>query len=63
MTQAAQSRVFVDGNNVMGSRPNGWWRDQADAARRLVADVIPQQFSTCRNNSLPARETREMARF
>ena len=41
MTQAAQSRVFVDGNNVMGSRPDGWWRDRADAARRLVADIIP----------------------
>ena len=41
MTRAAQSRVFVDGNNVMGSRPDGWWRDRADAARRLVADIIP----------------------
>ena len=41
MTQAAQSRVFVDGNNVMGSRPDGWWRDRADAARRLVAEIIP----------------------
>ena len=33
MTRAAQSRVFVDGNNVMGSRPDGWWRDRAGAAR------------------------------
>ena len=41
MTQVAQSKVFVDGNNVMGSRPDGWWRDRADAARRLVADIIP----------------------
>ena len=41
MTQAAQSRVFVDGNNVMGSRPDGWWRDRAAAARRLVAEIIP----------------------
>ncbi len=41
MTQAAQSRVFVDGNNVMGSRPDGWWRDPAGAARRLVAEIIP----------------------
>ena len=41
MTQAAQSRVFVDGNNVMGSRPDGWWRDRAEAARRLVAEIIP----------------------
>ena len=41
MTQAAQSRVFVDGNNVMGSRPDGWWRDRAGAARSLVAEIIP----------------------
>ncbi len=41
MTRAALPRVFVDGNNVMGSRPDGWWRDRADAARRVVADVIP----------------------
>ena len=41
MTQAAQSRVFVDGNNVMGSRPDGWWRDRSGAARRLVAEIIP----------------------
>ena len=41
MTQAAQSRVFVDGNNVMGSRPDGWWRDRAQAARRLVAEITP----------------------
>ena len=41
MTQAAQSRVFVDGNNVMGSRPDGWWRDRAGAARRLVAEITP----------------------
>ena len=41
MTRAPQSRVFVDGNNVMGSRPDGWWRDRAGAARRLVAEIIP----------------------
>jgi predicted RNA-binding protein with PIN domain len=26
----------VDGNNVMGARPDGWWRDRAAAQRRLV---------------------------
>ena len=41
MTQAVQHRVFVDGNNVMGSRPDGWWRDRAEAARRLIADIPP----------------------
>ncbi len=28
---------LVDGNNVMGQRPDGWWRDRAGAMRRLVA--------------------------
>ena len=27
---------IVDGNNVMGSRPDGWWRDRQGAQRRLV---------------------------
>ena len=31
--------VFVDGNNVMGSRADGWWRNRAEAAQRLVADI------------------------
>jgi predicted RNA-binding protein with PIN domain len=31
------NRVIVDGNNVIGSRPDGWWRDRPGAARRLVA--------------------------
>jgi predicted RNA-binding protein with PIN domain len=33
------ARTIVDGNNVMGSRPDGWWRDRAGAARRLVAQI------------------------
>ena len=41
MSPAVQSTVFVDGNNVMGSRPDGWWRDRARAARRLVAEIAP----------------------
>jgi predicted RNA-binding protein with PIN domain len=28
--------VIVDGNNLMGCRPDGWWRDREGAARRLV---------------------------
>jgi hypothetical protein len=31
--------VIVDGANVMGSRPDGWWRDRAGAATRLHADL------------------------
>ena len=29
-------RLIVDGMNVIGSRPDGWWRDRSGAARRLV---------------------------
>lgn len=28
-------RLVVDGMNVIGSRPDGWWRDRDGAARRL----------------------------
>jgi predicted RNA-binding protein with PIN domain len=31
--------VVVDGNNVMGTRPDGWWRDRPAAVRRLLARV------------------------
>jgi len=27
---------FVDAMNVIGTRPDGWWRDRDDAMRRLV---------------------------
>jgi hypothetical protein len=31
--------LLVDAANVVGSRPTGWWRDRAGAARALVARV------------------------
>jgi predicted RNA-binding protein with PIN domain len=30
-------RWLVDGMNVVGSRPDGWWRDRRGAMARLVA--------------------------
>jgi PIN like domain len=30
----------VDTANVMGSRPDGWWRDRAGAAVRLHAELV-----------------------
>ena len=35
----ARRRLLVDGNNVVGSRPDGWWRDRPGAARRLVGEL------------------------
>jgi hypothetical protein len=32
--------LVVDGANVVGSRPDGWWRDRAGAARRLAARLV-----------------------
>lgn len=31
--------VVVDAANVVGSRPDGWWRDRAGAAGRLAARI------------------------
>jgi len=41
--------LVVDGANVVGSRPDGWWRDRAGAAARLhgrlaVADTSYDQI-------------------
>jgi len=34
-----QETIVVDVANVMGARPDGWWRDRAGAAVRLHAEV------------------------
>ncbi|MFI9403399.1 NYN domain-containing protein [Nocardia sp. NPDC052316] len=31
--------IVVDAANVIGSRPDGWWRDRAGAARRLLEQL------------------------
>lgn len=35
----AAGEWIVDGNNVMGTRPDGWWRDRRAAMRRLVGEL------------------------
>ena len=32
--------LVVDAANVVGSRPDGWWRDRAGAARRLAGGIV-----------------------
>ena len=32
-------RLIVDGMNVIGSRPTGWWRDRDGAKRTLIATL------------------------
>ena len=36
---AGVTTLIVDGANVVGSRPDGWWRDRAGAAARLHAQL------------------------
>jgi hypothetical protein len=31
--------LVIDGANVVGSRPDGWWRDRPGAARRLAEEL------------------------
>ena len=33
------ARLVVDGMNVIGSRPTGWWRDRPGAARTLLRQL------------------------
>jgi predicted RNA-binding protein with PIN domain len=32
--------LVVDGANVVGARPDGWWKDRAGAARRLHEQLM-----------------------
>jgi len=32
-------RLIVDGSNVMGARPDGWWRDREAARTRLTVAI------------------------
>ncbi|MFF7984993.1 NTP pyrophosphohydrolase [Streptomyces sp. NPDC007901] len=49
MEDEAPLLVIVDGANVVGSRPDGWWRDRKGAAERL-RDRLAEQ-------GLPGRPT------
>jgi predicted RNA-binding protein with PIN domain len=43
----SERRLIVDGNNVIGSRPDGWWRDRTAAKRRLVERL--ERFAAARD--------------
>ncbi len=44
------TRWLVDGMNVIGSRPTGWWRDRPGAMRELVAEL--GRFAAARGHEL-----------
>lgn len=37
--RATVTRWLVDASNVIGAKPDGWWRDREGAARRLLGDL------------------------
>jgi predicted RNA-binding protein with PIN domain len=37
--------LVVDGANVVGSRPDGWWKDRPGAARRLHERLLTADLS------------------
>jgi 8-oxo-dGTP pyrophosphatase MutT (NUDIX family) len=45
--------VVVDGANVVGSRPDGWWRDRAGAATRLLGRLGPLAADGVPDTALP----------
>ena len=47
-----QLTIVVDVANVMGSRPDGWWRDRAGAAVRLHAEIV--RLASSGRATLPA---------
>lgn len=38
-TSTTETRWLIDGNNVMGSRPDGWWNDREGAMARLTQTI------------------------
>ena len=40
MSPTVSSVLVVDAANVVGSRPDGWWKDRAGAARRLHEQLL-----------------------
>ncbi len=43
MTTGRPQVIVVDAANVIGSRPDGWWRDRPGAARRLLTKLAELQ--------------------
>ncbi len=39
-------RWLIDGNNLLGSRPDGWWRDRRGAVHRLVRTLVAHHGRT-----------------
>ena len=62
MVPAAPLVLVVDVANVVGSRPDGWWRDRAGAATRLLGEIAPLVGTEVAGpDDVPVRVTRVLA--
>jgi predicted RNA-binding protein with PIN domain len=43
-SRKAGAVLIVDGANVVGARPDGWWKDRAGAARRLHEQLMTAEI-------------------
>jgi 8-oxo-dGTP diphosphatase len=50
--------VVVDAANVVGSRPDGWWRDRVGATARLAGELAALAGAGLPNSSLPGTLSR-----
>src|SRR5688572_18046900 len=56
-------RLIVDGNTVMGSKPDVWWRDRAGAAARLVQAIAAWARATGREGVVVVFDGRRPSGF
>jgi 8-oxo-dGTP diphosphatase len=54
---AQPTTIIVDVANVMGSRPDGWWRDRPGAAARLYTEIA--RLAATGRAIVPTSETSE----
>jgi 8-oxo-dGTP diphosphatase len=54
---AQPTTIIVDVANVMGSRPDGWWRDRPGAAARLYTEIA--RLAATGRAIVPTAETSE----
>lgn len=62
MTEHKVPLIVVDAANVVGSRPDGWWRDRAGAARRLLNRLTALAASAAQTAPTASAEARGHAR-
>ncbi|MDQ1604631.1 MAG: 8-oxo-dGTP diphosphatase [Actinomycetota bacterium] len=62
-TALGRLTVVVDAANVVGSRPDGWWRDRAGAAGRLLRAALPLAAGGVAGSRLPAGTAPDLDRW